>query len=74
MNRDNISKGISETFNVPVEQQKFVRDYSINKSNSTSYEPNSGIYQPEKINGFNQNRNEYYNIFKISRNNKTLKA
>jgi hypothetical protein len=58
MNRDNISKGISETFNVPVEQQKFVRDYSSNKSNSTYYEPNSGIYQPEKINGFNQNRND----------------
>ena len=58
MNRDNISRGISETFNVPPEQQKFVRDYSSNRPNSTFYQPNSGIYQPEKINGFSQNRND----------------
>jgi hypothetical protein len=65
MNRgDNIAKGISNTFNVSPEQQKFVKDYSSFNPNNTFYEQNSGTYQPEKIRGFNQNINDMsqYNI------------
>ena len=64
MNRDNISNGIFNTFNVPLEQQKFVRDYSSDSPKSTFYEPNSGTYQPERLPSFQQNQNDMrqYNI------------
>lgn len=48
MNKDSIKNGVYNTFNKPIEQQKFVRDNS-------SYQPNSTFYNTETVKTYDQN-------------------
>ena len=48
MNKDSIKNGVYNTFNKPIEQQKFVRDNS-------SYQPNSTFFNPEIVGSYGQN-------------------
>lgn len=65
MNRDSIKNGVYNTFNKPIEQQKFVRDYS-------SYQPNSTFYNPEIVSTYNQNMRDM-SQFSVQQNFKDTK-
>ena len=65
MNQDSIKSGIYNTFNKPIEQQKFVRDNS-------GYQPNSSFYNPEIVSSYNQNMRDM-SQFNVQQNFKDTK-
>jgi hypothetical protein len=65
MNKDSIKNGIYNTFNKPIEQQKFVRDNS-------SYQPNSAFYNTDIVNTYGENMRDM-SQFNLQQNFKETK-